>query len=335
MPNRKEYLKQLLSKDQWTATEQEWMVEYLDANDFSELETVAAEYFEADLLTAKHILDKRLSDRMLNNIHQRIGVADSSFKGIFRLFKHKAAAAAAVLLLAGAAWYMLLHDRVKQKVFATTSERQTVKLPDGSVVHLEKGSSITYPEVFDKKNREVILKGEAFFEINHDAKHPFIISSSLINTTVLGTSFNMEVHEGNAARVVVVSGMVQVNTREGKPHKNGQLVLTANKSAVYNPASQDLLLQDGTEDAIFFAQKMSGKFIYKGDPLSKVATDLQRYYNVPVITDQKSAQCRFYGSFNTVDDLDKALALIAFSLDARVKKDNINKGYIIVGGNCR
>jgi len=335
VPNRKEYLKQLLSKDQWTATEQEWMMEYLDANDFSELETVAAEYYEADLLTVKHILDKRLSDRMLKGIHQRIGVADSSFKGIFRLFRHKVAAAAVVLLLAGAVWYLLLQDRVKQRVIATTSERQTVKLPDGSLVHLEKGSSITYPEVFDKKNREVILKGEAFFEINHDAKHPFIISSSLINTTVLGTSFNMEVHGGNTARVVVVSGMVQVNTREGKPSKNARLVLTANKSAVYNPASQDLQLQDGTEDARFFTQKMSGKFIYKGEPLSKVATDLQRYYNVPVATDQQSAQCRFYGSFNTVDDLDKALALIAFSLDARVRKDNTSKGYMIVGGNCK
>ncbi|HEY9258884.1 FecR family protein [Chitinophaga sp.] len=335
MPNRKEYLRQLLNKENWTAAEQEWMMEYLDANDFSELEIVAAEYFEKDILTVKHILDKRLSDRMLKNIHQRIGIRDSSFKGIFRLYKQKIAAAAVVLLLAGAAGYMLLQHRVKQKVFATNAERQTLQLPDGSVVYLEKNSSITFPEVFDKKNREVTLKGEAFFEINHDAKHPFIISSSLINTTVLGTSFNMEVHEGNIARVVVVSGMVQVNTKEGGSHKNEALVLTANKSAVYLPASEDLQLVDGTDDARFFAQKMSGKFIYKGDPLLKVAADLQRYYNVPVVTDQRSARCSFYGSFNTADDLDKALSIIAFSLDARVKKDNTNNGYIIVGGNCK
>jgi len=333
--NRKEYFRKLLNKDNWTATEQEWMMEYLAANDLSELQTVAEEYFEADIIAVKHILDQRLSDRMLKNIHQRIGIRDSSFKGIFGLYKQKIAAAAVILLLAGATWYMLLQERVKQRVFATKSERQTLQLPDGSVVHLEKGSSITFPEYFGKKNREVTLKGEAFFEINHDAKHPFIISSSLINTTVLGTSFNMEVHEGNIARVVVVSGMVQVNTREGQPNKNSRLVLTANKSAVYDPASQDLQLQDATEDARFFAQKMSGKFIYKGDPLAKVAADLQRYYNVPVVTDERSARCRFYGSFNTVDDLDKALSLIAFSLDARVKKDNANNGYIIVGGNCK
>jgi ferric-dicitrate binding protein FerR (iron transport regulator) len=335
VPNRKEYLRQLLNKENWTATEQEWMMEYLDANDFTELEMVAAEYFEEDILTVKHILDKRLSDRMLKNIHQRIGVRDSVFKGIFRLYKQKIAAAAVVLLLAGAAWYMLLQQQVKQKVFATNAERQTLTLPDGSVVYLEKNSSIAFPEVFDQKNREVTLKGEAFFEINHDAKHPFIISSSLINTTVLGTSFNMEVHEGNIARVVVISGMVQVNTKERGSHKQEALLLTANKSAVYLPASEALQLEDATDDARFFAQKMSGKFIYKGDPLSKVAADLQRYYNVPVVTDQRSAQCSFYGSFNTVDDLDKALSLIAFSLDARVKKDSTNNGYIIVGGNCK
>lgn len=311
------------------------MADYLEANDLSELEMAATEYFEADLLTVKQILDRRLSERMLKNIHQRIGTNDSSFKGIFRLYKRKVAAAAVVLLLAGAAWYMLWQNGAKQKIFATTTERQTVKLPDGSVVHLEKASSISFPEEFNGKNREVVLKGEAFFEINHDAKHPFIISSSLINTTVLGTSFNMEVHEKNMARVVVVSGMVQVNTYGNQARKNGQLVLTANKSAVYNPVSQDLRLQDASEDARFFAQKMSGKFIYKGEPLSKVATDLQRYYNVPVVTDQKSAQCRFYGSFNTTDDLDKALALIAFILDTKVKKDSIGNGYIIVGGNCK
>ena len=310
-------------------------MEYLDANDFTELEMVAAEDFEEDLLTVKHILDKRLSDRMLTNIHQRIGVRDSSFKGIFRLYKQKIAAAAVILLLAGAAGYMLLQHRVKQKVFATSAERQTLKLPDGSVVYLERNSSITFPEAFDQKKREVTLKGEAFFEINHDAKHPFIISSSLINTTVLGTSFNMEVREGNIARVVVVSGMVQVNTREHRSHKNKALVLTANKSAVYLPDSENLQLADATDDARFFAQKMSGKFIYKGDPLSKVAADLQRYYNVPVVTDERSAQCSFYGSFNTADDLNKALSIIAFSLDARVKKDNTNNGYIIVGGNCK
>ncbi|TWF32688.1 FecR family protein [Chitinophaga polysaccharea] len=335
MPNRKEYLKQLLKKDRWTAAEQEWMADYLETNDLSELEMAATEYFEADLLTAKQILDKRLSERMLKNIHQRIGANDSSFKGIFRLYKQKIAAAAVVLLLAGSAWYILLQERVKQKAFATTTERQTVKLPDGSLVHLEKASSISFPEEFNGKNREVVLKGEAFFEINHDAKHPFIISSSLINTTVLGTSFNMEVREENMARVVVVSGMVQVNTHGNQAHKNGQLVLTANKGAVYNPVSQDLRLQDASEDARFFTQKMSGKFIYKGDPLSKVATDLQRYYNVPVVTDQKSAQCRFYGSFNTTDDLDKALSLIAFLLDTKVRKDSAGNGYIIVGGNCK
>ncbi|PSL47527.1 FecR family protein [Chitinophaga niastensis] len=335
MLNRKEYLKQLLNTDKWSATEQEWILQYLDSNDLSELETVAAEDFQSDLSTVKDILDKRLSERMLKNIHQRIGVSERSFKGIFPLYRRRIAAAAIVLLLAGAAWYTLLHQQVKELVMTTNTERLTVKLPDGSMVYLEKGSSITYPKVFDKQAREVALTGEAFFEVNHDAKHPFIITSSLINTTVLGTSFNMEVHEGSAAKVVVVSGMVQVNTKGGKQYKHEQLVLTANKSAVYNQASQDLQLQDATDDARFFAQKRNGKFVYKGEPLSKVASDLQRYYNVQVITDQKSAQCNFYGSFNTDDDLDKALTLIAISLDAKVRKNSNSNGYTIVGGNCK
>nr|WP_246485117.1 FecR domain-containing protein [Chitinophaga qingshengii] len=213
-------------------------------------------------------------------------------------------------------------------------QHKTVTLPDGSLVYLEKSSSITYPENFGKKNRTLQLNGEAFFEVKQDSRHPFMISSDLINTTVLGTSFNMEVRKNGVAKVVVVSGSVQVNTRTGETNPQHQLVLSANKSAVYHAASKGLELIDATDDARYFLQKRNGKFIYKGQPVSMVLNDLQRFYNVPVSADKKIEHCSFFGDFNTTDDLQEALTLIAVTLNAKIKKDANGNGYVIVDGNC-
>ncbi|QJB33467.1 FecR family protein [Chitinophaga oryzae] len=331
MHNRKEYLRQLLHTENWSATEQEWMLQYLEENDLSDLEAVAKEYFQAEGPEIKNLLDERLSARLLKKIHRRAGISQP---GIFALYGRKIAAAAAVVLLAGASWYLLVRQQVKQLVMSSGNQHKTVTLPDGSMVYLEKSSSITYPENFGKKNRTLQLNGEAFFDVKQNSKHPFVISSALINTTVLGTSFNMEARNNGVAKVVVVSGSVQVNTRTGETSPQHQLVLGANKSAVYHAASRGLELIDATDDARFFRQKQSGKFTYKGQPLSAVLNDLQRFYNVPVSADKKMERCSFFGDFNTTDDLQETLTIIAVTLNASIKKDANGNGYVIVDGNC-
>jgi hypothetical protein len=62
---------------------------------------------------------------------------------------------------------------------------------------------------------------------------------------------------------------------------------------------------------------------------------LERYYNINVTVEEKLQHCAFYGDVNTVDDLEKALTLIAVSLNAKISKDSSGTGYLISGGNCR
>ncbi|HVI47858.1 MAG TPA: FecR domain-containing protein [Chitinophaga sp.] len=335
MYNRKEYLRQLLHVDKWSPEEQDWMRAYLEGDDLSDLETVAMEDYQADLQMMKEKLDKRLSARMLKNIHERLGLNNRKFAGTFTLYRRWVAAAAAVILVLGAAWYLTRQQQVKMVAVTAQSERKTVTLPDGSLVFLEKGSGITFPDNFGKTAREVDLRGEAFFEVKQNAVRPFTISSELIKTTVLGTSFNMDVHLGKAARVTVVSGMVQVNTTAVTQGSNQQLVLTANKGMVYHPGSSQMQLIDGTEDARFLTQRRNGKFVYKGTAVSQVLNDLQRYYDIPVKAPGAVGQCSFYGDFSINDELNKVLTLIAVTLNARIEKDTEGNGYTIVGGNCQ
>lgn len=313
------------------------MLQYLDENDLSELEALAAEEFNTDLETVKHTLDRKVSEDLLERIHRDMDIPAPHLsqpkRNTARIYTRWAAAAAAILL-AGIGFYTLTRQSVKPQVVATNNERKTVKLPDGSLVSLEPRSTLEYPESFSEDTREVSLKGEAYFEVAHNDKQPFVIHSSLINTTVLATTFNIEARDAGAARVVVVSGRVQVRAKGQAAGRDQAMIITANKSAVYSKATDQLQMLDAEDDARFYAQKRSGKFMYKGVTLDKVVSDLERYYNTTIITHEKIRHCVFNGDFNTTDDIDKALTLIAISLNANIRKDSSINSYTITGGSC-
>lgn len=335
MHNRKEYLRHLLHTEEWTIAEREWMLQYLDGNDLSELEEIAVEEFDADLLSVKHTLDRKLSEKLLKRIHKDMPIQTVSSGRKIRVYSLRIAAAAAILLAVGIGYYRFSRQATPQQVVSTTKERKVITLPDGSLVSLEPGSTLQYPQQFDKEKREVNLSGEAFFEVAHNEQQPFVIHSSLINTTVLATSFNIEARNGKEARVVVVTGRVQVLAK-GEPDSNAQaMIVTANKSAVYDKATDHLEMKDAADDARFYAQKRSGKFMYKGVPLEKVVNDLEKYYNTTIRTEQRIRSCAFNGDFDIDDDLDKALTLIAISLNANIHKDSSTNSYRITGGSCQ
>ena len=93
----------------------------------------------------------------------------------------------------------------------------TITLPDGSKVILNAGTTITYPNAFVSKNREVEINGEAFFEVAHDAEHPFIVKANQINVEVLGTQFNVKAYEEDDwIEVSLSEGKVEVQSKDKK-----------------------------------------------------------------------------------------------------------------------
>ena len=86
-------------------------------------------------------------------------------------------------------------------------------LPDGSVIHLNAGSRIIFPPKFaENQPRRVRLTGEAYFAVTHDEKRPFIVECGDMQTTVLGTEFNIRNYEGETPHVTLVKGSVRVST---------------------------------------------------------------------------------------------------------------------------
>lgn len=332
MDNRKEHLKQWLQAEDWTSGDREWMLQYLDGEDLSELEEMAAAAYDADLAMAAQTLDRGHSEQMLKRIHQHIQPVRVSYIRKIWVHKWKVAVAAMLLLIAGMGYYTFIQNNSGQ-VFTAKKERKTVRLTDGTMVYLEPGAELACEKAFGDKTRTVYLTGEAFFEVATDAVHPFMINTSLIHTTVLGTSFNIASDDQGAASVTVVTGRVRVVPKDGNGHAG--IEIGANEGIIYNGDLRQLEKDaDAARDARYFAQKQAGRFVYKGAAIADVVNDLQRYYNTTIRTEEGIRQCAFYGDFSTSDDLEKSLTLISVALNAKFSVDSSGEGYVLSGGSC-
>ncbi len=126
---------------------------------------------------------------------------------------------AAVLLLTAGIGYIWTISRPGQATDPETTasaektiifrSKDFIHLPDGSTVLLNENSELSYTEPFGKNLREVMLKGEAYFDIQPDSAHAFIVHTGDINTRVLGTSFNVNAREKQVV-VTVTRGLVEV-----------------------------------------------------------------------------------------------------------------------------
>ncbi|MHC0442420.1 FecR family protein [Flavobacterium sp. 3-210] len=206
-----------------------------------------------------------VSQDIYNNIQFRIGK-----KRTFNPYL-KYIAAASILFLAGLGFWLKPKIAVeKQLSFKTSSIPKSIQLSDGSKIYLAANSLFQYPEKFEGEERKVsLLKGNAFFEIAKDKKHPFIITSREIKTRVVGTSFHIQLSKSKC-EVIVVTGKVNVSSK-------GQSVdLVPNQEALFE--SNKLTKQ--LADKSFLVNWYSTDVTLNQTTLKQVITILQYKYGV-------------------------------------------------------
>lgn len=120
--------------------------------------------------------------------------------------------ATACVILAFVAVYVFMPEPVTRLVSSSTS-KGFFELPDGSLVWLNKGSSLTYTGELNGKTRQLTLEGEAFFDVSHDAEHPFIVHSKDMDITVTGTRFTLTSYPELPGAVYLEEGSVIANGR--------------------------------------------------------------------------------------------------------------------------
>jgi transmembrane sensor len=202
----------------------------------------------------------------LSSKPRRIVIPASWIKGL--------AAAAAILVILLGAWYFWPSNNLHWQTFAARDSNKTLTLPDGSSVLLRKGGSLDAPAEFKGEKREVRLKGEAFFQVQHDANHPFQVNTSNSVVTVLGTSFLVNSNQ-SSDKVVVTSGKVNVTE---KGNEGNQVVLMAGQDAVLVNKS---FIMGKVADSNYLSWN-TGLLNFKDIPLKQVLEEIEHYYNVPI-----------------------------------------------------
>lgn len=203
------------------------------------------------------------------------------------------------------------------------AEKQTghrwIKLPDGSSVQLNSNSRLEYADSFEgQKNREVTLYGEAFFDVAHDAAHPFIIHTGKIKTTVLGTAFNISAYDHEkAVTVTVTRGKVMVQ-------RTGQMlaVLVPNEQLSWKPEVKTV--KKYSVDATIASAWKAQDLIMDDITLQQAAILIAKRYHLTVtFKTEKVKKCRFTAAFLNRNEISQVIQVLTDITGASFElKDN-------------
>lgn len=213
-------------------------------------------------------------------------------------------AAASFLLIAGLVVYFMFYEKAEKvdsppyKLVEKSTEygtKLTVTLPDGSTVKLNAGSYLSFRTPFRPDAREVTLVGEAYFEVTKDLAKPFIVKTKSVETTVLGTAFNVSAYEDDdLVNVALVTGMVKVNIIH--PLQKIEKILNPLEMMIFSKEHEKVTVKNfdveqvtGWKDQVIYFEKES---------LPKVVDILEKWYGVEIIiSNPKGRKWNYTGKF--------------------------------------
>ncbi len=273
--------------------------------------------------------------KMLTNIQYELGMHKKRTSLFHPLWT---SAAAAILLIFGIGLYAIINKETKQNI-ATAHHIESdggikrIVLPDSSIVWLKKNSKLSFPESFAKNEREVILNGEAFFEIAHNKRWPFKIKSGSFTTTVLGTSFNLRSGMGNNEYdIEVLTGKVKVSTNPQNGRAEVYLV-EANQSFKTRVGKVEQFKEAEKEDKIkTLTSGTQYDMAFNKVPFEEIMLRFEQKFNIRFegYTGEYNA-CVVTADLTNLS-LNKSLQILCSAINANYKMDN-NK-VKLTGGGC-
>lgn len=222
-------------------------------------------------------------------------------------FLLKYAAAVVIISLLSLNLYKLYDDasNAMNIIEVPNGQRVSITLSDGTNVELNSHSKFTYPSNFSRKTRNVHLVGEAFFQVKHDKKRPFIVNTSLLDVKVLGTKFNIHAYPNEHSVVTLVEGKVEVETA----NKKNKLTLKPNEQVTYSEKDGMLLTRD--MDASITQSWTKGEAAFINKSLKVICRDLERKFDVSIeIADSLLANDVFNCRFKDSATIEQALILL-------------------------
>ncbi|MBS1602370.1 MAG: FecR domain-containing protein [Bacteroidetes bacterium] len=196
-------------------------------------------------------------------------------------------------------------------------------LPDGSSVWLNAASAITYPTAFVGSKREVLIRGEAYFEVKKDAAKPFIVNlNSDTKIEVLGTRFNINAYENeNMIRTTLLEGAVKVTQGKLNDKEHG-VILKPGQQTVTDADNGTIKVIDIPDPDAAIAWK-NGLFNFEGMSLESAMRQLARWYDIQIVFEQPLRAIQFGGTLKRNLPLSDILHFLASAgLHYRMEEKN-------------
>lgn len=200
-------------------------------------------------------------------------------------------------------------------IYVPAGQRTFITLADGSTVWLNARSSLQYPTTFNKKDRTVILKGEAFFDVEKNEDMPFIVKTEKYDIKVLGTEFNVEAYPDHKEfSTTLISGSVEISETD-KPET---VLLKPDQKAVYKDGVLSVENIDNMNSTLW----KDGLICFKDETFSTIFRKFEQCYGVQIdINNPALSAHKFTGKFRQSDGIDYALRVLQKSVEFNYKKE--------------
>lgn len=210
----------------------------------------------------------------------------------------------------------MANDNKNNELIIPKGGEYQVVLADGTKVWLNSASRLIYPQSFMGKERRVVLSGEAFFDVTHDAERPFVVETSRMNVKVLGTRFNVNDYDDNEeVSTTLVNGSVEIVSGDQQAFR-----LVPGEQA-YGKENE---LEKREVNVRLYTSWIDGKFLFNNTELEEIAKQISRWYDVEIFfSNENVKKVRFTGAivkFKPLEDLVRMIestSQVRFSVKGR------------------
>lgn len=212
-------------------------------------------------------------------------------------------------------------------------KKSQLTLSDGSKAWINSGSKLTYPTVFTKGKREVVLEGEVIFEVAHNAESPFHVLADGNDIKVLGTVFDVSSYaDDDHISTALQSGSVEITYTDRSRFFNTEksIKIVPGTLASYNKKERKIETKK-TDIAPYFSWR-DGEFIFQNNDLQHIMKKISRHYGVAItIVDRTLARQTFSGNLDIDNDLDFVMEIMKRT--SRFEFERKDNGIIITKPN--
>ena len=304
--------------------DKEILQRYVEGNVSPEEIITVVDWLDADESHVREFMAlHKLNDiSLLNQPDSKVDVQKKKKTITFRQIGYELAKIAAILILFWGGTKLYETTSVKENVIAyqtlyvPAGQRAELILPDSTHVWLNARSKLVYPISFGKDIRQVELNGEAYFDVIHNEKQPFVVKTPQMDIQVLGTEFNVTAYSSSSDfEVALLRGCIELSS----PHLSSNYRM---KEKEHIRLQNNKLISKDISDYDYFRWK-EGLICFNNESVATIIEKLKLYYDIDIeVYNQKFINSRYTGKFRTKDGIEQVLRVLQIEHKFTYTKNN-------------